>query len=797
VKRTTWITFAVAALLAWMQCAAIAQDNGPTMQVTLGFDGYCHTGDWCPVYAILSNEGTDVEGELRISIGAGSDVYSRRVTLPAHSRKAYFLYLPSADVSSSSRPTVQLLVGGNVLLSEQITAVRLDETDRLYGIVSSDPSALNFMSSVAPARGSAMVAHLDLDSLPPDPLGWEGLDVLILSDVDTTVFGSERLQALEAWVAHGGHLIVGGGAGAARTVAGVADLLPVKVEGTRSVDDLWALSEQAAASVAAGPFAVAEAALLDGDVLIEQDGLILLARRIHGTGKVDFLAFAADLNPFIRWADNVQLWEEIVEPEAVAARGLTVRNGYSARDAISAIPGLELPSTLQFLAFLLTYTLLIGPVNYVILRKFDKRELAWVTIPVLILGFTACAYVTGFQVRGGKVIVHRMGVVYVPEGTTVGRVSQAVGIFSPRRGNYDVRVVGAEARRISGDAYGRSDTQPLHIFKEAESLTIANLHVDVGGIQPFAADGYTAVQPIEADLELVEDETGELWLQGTIRNGERPLKDVVLIAGNGEQRLDDLEAGEEADIRLQLRVGGTVTSTRSSVYYREPDVPERILGPGEYWEDRALYRRYQFLQAIFNLSGPYAYGPGRTSGGNQAGLGPGAHLVGWAEEECPLPVEVIDRPFSVVETALYIYTLPVADFDTDVAVTIPPNLIAREVVDSTGYVEVWSESLHMEPESQIVFRFTVWPGVMVHRVDEVVLNMWWSGSGYTANPPTVFLWNRKSSNWDQLDVGWGQHSIPDADAYVTSSGSVLLRLEANEEWPAEIENLTITIKGQR
>jgi len=59
------------------------------------------------------------------------------------------------------------------------------------------------------------------------------------------------------------------------------------------------------------------------------------------------------------------------------------------------------------------------------------------------------------------------------------------------------------------------------------------------------------------------------------------------------------------------------------------------------------------------------------------------------------------------------------------------------------------------------------------------------------------LWNWESGEWEEVDVHWGQHSIPEAGAYVTPSGSVLLRLEASEVWSAEIESLTITIKGQR
>lgn len=776
------------------------------MQVMVGLDGYCRGDGWCPVYVVLSNEGADVEGELRITTGGTSrgsepDVYARLVVLPAQSRKAYFLYLPSAGSSSRSRLKVQLLAGNKVLSSEEVAVVWLDEGDRLYGVASSSPSALNFLSSVAPATanpsgGRAEVAHLSLETLPPDPLGWEGLDVLILNDVDTAALSSGQRQALETWVAHGGHLIVGGGAGAARTVAGVADLstalrlrsgqgsehrlLPVTVGGTRSVDDLWALGEYVGAPIAAGPYPVAEATLRDGEALIEQGDLILLARRTYGAGTVDFLAFDAGLNPFIHWDDNARLWELIVgtgtagTPSFTEFRTprLTVYNGYNAHQAINAIPGLELPSTLQILAFMLVYTLLIGPVNYVVLRKLDRRELAWLTIPALILGFTVCAYVTGFQIRGGTAIVHRLVAVYVPKGSRTGRVSQAVGLFSPRRTTYDVRVAGAGVRAIPGDFYGGPARQPLHVVEETEGSTVAGLRVDVGGIQPFVVEGYADVPGVEADLRLVEDTTGGLRLEGTVRNGGVPLEGAVLIVGGDEQRLGDLEADEEASITLLLHS------------HVQSDIPEQVLGPGNYWEDQVLHRRHQFLQALFPYEGP--------------GLGTGAHLIGWVEEEVPLPVEVVDRPFSTVEMALYVYDLPVAGLGTGARVIIPSGLIKRQVEETTGYVDVWAEGFHMEPESAIVFRFTIWPGTMVRQVDDLVLD--WQGSSHgsnTSHPPAVSLWNEESGGWERLHVGWGQHSLPNAGAYVLPSGAVLLRLETDAGRSADVESLAITIKGRQ
>ena len=107
----------------------------------------------------------------------------------------------------------------------------------------------------------------------------------------------------------------------------------------------------------------------------------------------------------------------------------------------------------------------------------------------------------------------------------------------------------------------------------------------------------------------------------------------------------------------------------------------------------------------------------------------------------------------------------------------------------------------MGPESEVVVRFTVWPGMMVRQVDELVLD--WQGNSDDGSSrslpqaPGVSLWNRERDDWERLDVGWGRHSIPDAKAYVLPSGAVLLRLETDVGWRANIESLAITIKGRR
>jgi hypothetical protein len=765
-----------------LPASAVAQNDGLAIEAAAGFDGTCRSGDWCPLRVVLANEGASVEGELRVEVESAGlieepDAYTTRVVLPTHSRKAYTLYLPSGGAHSASRWVVALVSDGSVLGSVEVPVSWARDGERLYGVAGRSGSSFGFLADVVPAGGRAVVARLDLEALPPDPLGWGALDVLVLDDVDTTVLDAAQVEALAAWVDHGGHLVVGGGAGAARTAAGLGDLLPVAVGGTRSVDDLQALGEQVGAETLPGPYALAGATPGEGDVLLEQDGVPLLVRCARGVGYVDFLAFGAGLSPFAAWADTVDLWKWIIQPDVGRARHFGVRDGYASHDAVNMIPGLEPPSTLQILGFMLVYTLLVGPANYVVLRKLDRRELAWLTIPLLVVGFTLLAYLTGFQIRGSEAIVHRLATVVVPAGSGQARVTQAVGLFSPRRTRYDVRVAGSGLRAMSSDGYyyPEPSTQALCVVDESDGLTVRDLRVDIGGIQPFLVEGYAAVDPVEAAVSLVANDGGRLQLEGTLRNGSVKLEDAVVLAGAGHWDLGDLEAGEEACFSLGVAASGASSN----------DLPEQILGTASYYGDDLLQRRYSFLRAIF----PY---------GESVSLGAYAYLVGWADAG-PLDVEVAERPYTTVESALYVYVLPLGELEPGVTVTVGPDLIARDVVESDAFVDEEAGTVYLEAGGMIVYRFAVPSAVLPADVEELRLALeHYRGLESTVLVPAVYLWNVADDDWERVDAGWGDHAISNGGDYVSPAGVVLLRLAVDEEDEmVDVSIPSIALKGRR
>lgn len=770
--RTAWRILAVVALLALVCGRALAQETAPTMTVAAGFDGYCREGAWCPVYVTLSNQGPDLEAELRFSErpafgGQLLDVYRRPVTLPNTSRKAYTLFVPADSLSELE---VALVVDGDPVASQSVTVRSLRQAVRLYGVVASTPSDLNFLADVVPAGAQGAVAHLDLERLPSNPLGWAALDVLVLNDVDTSALETGQRQALETWLAQGGHLIVGGGAGASQTAAGLGDLLPVTVGAVRRLDDLDGLGQFLGVPVAAdGPYPVVDATLTEGEVLVEQDGMILVARRWFGAGSVDFLAFDAGLNPFSRWEHGQRLWLSLLDIGASSTFRLHVEDPYSASRVVEAIPDLKPPSVLQILGFLLAYTLLIGPANYLVLRRLDRRELAWLTIPAIVVVFTACAYVTGFQIRGRVPVLHRLAVVYVPEDAETGHATQLVGLFSPRRTRYDVEVPDGGVRRIPGGSYMPTDVRPMEISQAEDGWAVEDVRVDIGAIHPFIVDGIAEVSRPLVDLELALDPKGVIGVEGSITGGDIPLEDAVLVVGSFEHYLGDLATGQTI---AHSPAGGT------SLLFGSRDWWSTAL-PMD-WDEAERNRRRELLNTFFPT--------------NQSILPSGVYLAGWAPE-APLDVAVAGSSADTIDLTLYIFELPVSPETSDGAVVIPPELIRRRMIETDGVVDV-VDSIQLSPNASVTFEFRPWSGLDLGWVEGLVVELgpWETGSLVR---PEVALWDWDLERWTVETVDWGANEIPTPHRYVSDGGTVRLELRNEGDLFVEFQDLSITIRGQR
>src|SRR3989304_3231796 len=101
--------------------------------------------------------------------------------------------------------------------------------------------------------------------------------------------------------------------------------------------------------------------------------------------------------------------------------------------ALNYLPALGRPPGEQLLVLLVAYIVLIGPVNYLILRRLDRREWAWLTMPLLIVVFSAGAFGLGRLLKGSDTVVNEIAIVRGAAGAGSGLGPGYGGGFSPPR----------------------------------------------------------------------------------------------------------------------------------------------------------------------------------------------------------------------------------------------------------------------------------------------------------------------------------------------------------------------------
>jgi hypothetical protein len=786
----------LALALAGLVSPAGAQDDPITLQAEAGFDNTYKRGQWTPVRITVANNGPDVEGYLVVDLpaGAGNDDIRYRVpvSLPGQSRKVVTLYL--APDTYASNWTVQLLSGGKPLAETRLQPRSREPGHALYAIASGELVDLTLLENL---NQDATVVYIDLEDLPADAPAWESLDMLVLNDVDTGTLSPDQLAALARWVDVGGHLVVTSGPNWRSTAAGLGDLLPVQVTGDASVYGLSALDELAAATVGTGPFVVAQASLVDGTALISQDDLPLLARREVGVGRVDWLALDLSLAPLRDWAGTEALWQRILPAGNLRPPwAQPTINIWSAREGLKALPALALPSAVQMAGFLLIYTLVVGPVNYLVLKRLGRRELSWVTIPAMIVLFSALAYLTGFQLRGGNLIFNRLSLVYQAAGGDEAYARTLMGVYSPRRDAYDLALSeGVFARPLVTDNTGGLSRVSAATVEETGTFALRDVQIDVAGLRAFHAEAYVPALPIRGALSIVAGDPPRL--AGSLTNaGDFVLRAASLLVGENVVELGDLAPGQTVQVNERLAGGraawggstGSVSTSSGVVYSISTGYPTYVgslpmpalTGGTNYGSDPELNRRFQLLNA---------FGIGQTP--NQWAAR-GATLVGWSDH-VPWEVAVTGRESQVLDTTGYFIQLELEiTRGTAGRPTVPPALTTWQQVSGRQYGPSGPYDFYLASD-WVTFEYRPWATLQLDEVDELVLTV-----QAASNPGNVraSLWDWREERWvEQVNLNNGENVIDQPAAFLGPNDAVRVRIEVDSVNGAQIQRVDVTYRG--
>ncbi len=205
--------------LAWLCLCWLFHSSAPSAHAELqfdvffGYDGAVHEAGWFPVAVEVFNDGPAFNAVFELSsgqLGAGN-VRQVAIELPTNTRKRFVIPVFGGS-GRYSQWNARLLdekgkvraektnLRGKDLVSQSIL---LGAVPRTFGGLPSFPQIQARQPELQP-----LVARMQLELFPDNPIALEGLDALYLNSEKALELRVTQVAAIQAWVHGGGHLIV-------------------------------------------------------------------------------------------------------------------------------------------------------------------------------------------------------------------------------------------------------------------------------------------------------------------------------------------------------------------------------------------------------------------------------------------------------------------------------------------------------------------------------------------------------------------------------------------------------------
>jgi hypothetical protein len=406
-------------------------------------------------------------------------------------------------------------------------------------------------------RSLRRLAFLDnARDLPDRWFGYQAADILVLATASDAFVkdllepgAAPRRKALGEWVRRGGKLVVSAGRNR-QLVADLLDQMPLsefdkqplidcKIEGISPRKSLPVLTRWATegkespptlngveltvlrpnARPDEGPRAepvnvlIREAAQPGGD----KEGVPVVLHTACGLGRVILLGFDPETPPFSTWSGQKTFWEKLeAELEPLAPKGQGEQGGIGGRRinipnnlgnfdqtmelGVDLKRGLESFQEVPVISFgwvalfILVYIIIVGPLDYLILKKVFKRlELTWITFPTVVLVISVAAYFTAYSLKGDDLRINKIDVVDID---LHGPAPQAYGatwvtLFSPRIQNYTIGVEPAAPKWADEPGKGGPASPPLVTVMDGSDNSMERMGSQSLFRRPYAyaADG--------------------------------------------------------------------------------------------------------------------------------------------------------------------------------------------------------------------------------------------------------------------------------------------------------------------
>lgn len=413
-----------------------AEEEKIKISSSYGFESTFKWGSLVPVTIDIENNLKNIDGELQIEVPVNTfdmgmnnnniSIYSQSINLPINTKKKVTLNVPIARTVTSLR--LNIVEGKKTLLSKDLSVgSSLNPTDFIIGTFSDDFNSVSYMNKVAVDNASgkrnfaSKLVKLDENTLSEDVGVLKSLNIIFINNFDTSKLSNAKYEAIKRWVENGGLLLIGTGPSYNKSLAVFKDnFLNGDIGNVNSVETN-AINKFMDSSSGDSMKLDLLNMTIKGSTFIIKDGNIPLVQRIEkGKGTIALCSFDFGLNPLTNWSLNSSFGEKLLSKVlptyySEPSYDMSVNGGgtYNISSILGNIPELPIPKVSSLIVIFFIYIVIVAPLNYFILKKKDKRELMWITVPTLSIIFAVVVYFAGATTRISKPVVNIISTIEV------------------------------------------------------------------------------------------------------------------------------------------------------------------------------------------------------------------------------------------------------------------------------------------------------------------------------------------------------------------------------------------------
>lgn len=454
----------VAAAILLLAAAVRADAQDLVVNVSEEYGGYYRPNDWYPVVVSIQNQSgrpgdrdSDFRGRLSIESDSngereGAYDFVRDVEVPSGSVLRFTAYAKVRE-KPATQPTVVLrAASGKLIQTTPLNIQALSSTQLLMVTVSDEARNYYFPRHPAPVANRPLQrAFVSPRNLPEHWAAYDPIDILVFPGWPDTRIVDRNVQALKDWVTMGGTLVFLGGSKSVTYQNPTADaILPVTTGASRRcrIDGRMGRIVPAADGEEISPqdtVLISDAKAKPGtEILLDGSGgagepIPLIVREQHGRGQILFVAadleaaspaLAGMMAPY--WLgtmplNNVADWRYSFAEQL--GKDVTVVTGRAARP----------PNVVLIILICVMYTLAVGPVNFYVLSKMGRIQLAWLTVPAIVFVFSGLIYAFGTLTKGGSTVARELTVLSGFQGESVFEERGSLSVFVPSADDFEFR----------------------------------------------------------------------------------------------------------------------------------------------------------------------------------------------------------------------------------------------------------------------------------------------------------------------------------------------------------------------